>query len=212
MGVDFGGAEFFVSEHELDGSEVGSSFEEVCGEGVSEGVWVDVFLYSGSLGEVSDDAEDHDAADVFDVSSGGDEDVVGVVGGNVPEVAVEEVESEFSYCAWGDGYDALFVAFAHDAHVAVVEEEGGEPQVAEFADAEPAAVEHFDDGAVALSFGSAEVLCCYDAVDFVDGEDFGQSGGLPGGGEQVGGVVFDEPVEEEVAIEGAYAREDAVVG
>ena len=37
--VYLGGGYAFVSEHLLDCPEVGSSFKEVCGEGVAECVW-----------------------------------------------------------------------------------------------------------------------------------------------------------------------------
>ena len=50
MHVDFGGADVFVAEHGLDGAEVGTPFEQMGGEGVTEGVRTDagtagVFLY-----------------------------------------------------------------------------------------------------------------------------------------------------------------------
>ena len=48
-----------MTEHFLDGAEVGSPFEKVGGEAVSEGVGRHFLAYSGCLGEVADDVEHH---------------------------------------------------------------------------------------------------------------------------------------------------------
>ena len=49
MGIELGGAEFFVAEHLLDGAQVGAAFKKMCGKGVAEGVGGDIFFYSGTL-------------------------------------------------------------------------------------------------------------------------------------------------------------------
>ena len=43
MGVDFSGCDRLVSQHTLDGTEVGTSFQQVGCERMAEGVWT-VFL------------------------------------------------------------------------------------------------------------------------------------------------------------------------
>ncbi len=45
VGVDHGGFDVFVAEEFLDGADVVSVLEEVCGEGVSKGVGGDAFFY-----------------------------------------------------------------------------------------------------------------------------------------------------------------------
>ena len=42
--IDHGGGDFGVAEEGLDRAEVGSGFEEVCGEGVAEAVGSDSFF------------------------------------------------------------------------------------------------------------------------------------------------------------------------
>jgi hypothetical protein len=49
VGVDFCGGDFFVSQHCLDGAEVGSTFQQVGGEGVAEGVGAYRFVDAGCL-------------------------------------------------------------------------------------------------------------------------------------------------------------------
>lgn len=83
--VDFGGGDVFVAEDFLNGSEVGSVFEEVGCEGVAEGVAGDAFMdadgFGGALdGIVVDGAEEVVAA--FEAGFGVDG---GLPGGEEPE-------------------------------------------------------------------------------------------------------------------------------
>lgn len=53
VGVDHGGFDVFVSEEFLNGADVVSVLEKVCGEGVAEGVRGDAFVYFGGFDGVS---------------------------------------------------------------------------------------------------------------------------------------------------------------
>lgn len=44
MGIDFRRGNALVAQHALDGSQVGTSFQQVGGKGVAEGVWTDVLV------------------------------------------------------------------------------------------------------------------------------------------------------------------------
>lgn len=66
VGVELGGGDVGVAEEFLNDSEVCAAVEEVGGEGVSEGVRVDVGE-AGAGGETSDDLPDGDA---FEGSAG----------------------------------------------------------------------------------------------------------------------------------------------
>ena len=59
--VDFGGAYAFVAEHSLNGTEVGSTFEQVGGKAVAEGVGTDGWADTCAQAELFDDMEDGDA-------------------------------------------------------------------------------------------------------------------------------------------------------
>lgn len=52
--VDLSGGDGFVAEHLLDGTEIGSTLEQMGGERVAEGVGRDSLAYSGSLGQSLD--------------------------------------------------------------------------------------------------------------------------------------------------------------
>ena len=59
VNVNFGGGNAFVSEHLLNGSQVGSTFKQVCGKGVSQGVWTNFFANACQFGKLLDDIENH---------------------------------------------------------------------------------------------------------------------------------------------------------
>ena len=52
VGIDLCGGDAFVSQHFLDGAEVGAAFDEVGGEGVTEGMGGDVLCDTGLPDEV----------------------------------------------------------------------------------------------------------------------------------------------------------------
>lgn len=59
MGVYLSGSDAFVSEHALYGTQVGSSFQQMCGKGMAKGVWTDAFLYSSPFGMLFDNIKHH---------------------------------------------------------------------------------------------------------------------------------------------------------
>lgn len=61
MGIDFRRGNALVAQHALDGSQVGTSFQQVGGKGVAEGVWTDVFGDAGFVGQFFNEVEYHDA-------------------------------------------------------------------------------------------------------------------------------------------------------
>ena len=65
VGVDFGGLVLscpkrlgFVAKHFLDGAEVGTAFDEMGGEGVTEGMGGNGFFNAGFFGQLFDEHED----------------------------------------------------------------------------------------------------------------------------------------------------------
>ena len=59
MGIDFRRADAGVAEHLLDGEKVGATFEQMCGETVSERVRTDGLGDAVFLRQVLDNQEDH---------------------------------------------------------------------------------------------------------------------------------------------------------
>ena len=79
----------------------------------------------------------------------------------------------------------------------------------ELADAQPTGEQHFDDGAVALAFGTREVDAGNELIDLFGREHFGQMFAQPRRFEQFRGVVVDVAVELKPAVERAHAAQDA---
>ena len=61
VGVYLGGGDGGMTEHFLNGAEVGAAFDEVCGKGVSEGVRTDGLFQPYFGGTFFDDIKHHDA-------------------------------------------------------------------------------------------------------------------------------------------------------
>ena len=61
MGIDLGRSYVFMPEHELDGLEVSTPFEQSCGEAVTEGMGADRLGNASHLGSFTDEDEDGDA-------------------------------------------------------------------------------------------------------------------------------------------------------
>ena len=61
MRIDLSGADALVSQHLLDGPQMSTTFQQVGGEGVPEGVWTDDFLDAGQFRLHLDDVEDRNA-------------------------------------------------------------------------------------------------------------------------------------------------------
>ena len=206
--VQLGGGDVLVAEHGLDGVEAGAALEQVSGEGVAEGVGADGFRDARGLRLELDEVEHGDAREVA-AARVGQEYVVLLALARLDLLAVDEPQLQLAHGARREGHEALFAALALDAEVAFGEVEVGDLEVAGFADAQAAAVEDFDDGAVAEAFALGHVDRGDDAVDLLDGEDGGEPVAYLGGLVQAGGVLFEVFVEHEEMVEGAYAGEDA---
>lgn len=145
----------FVSEHLLDGSQIGSALQQRCGERVSERVGRHGLRDAGVARRVLYHYQYHGAREVC--SSAVEEHVFVFAGFDVHEVAVVEPQLQFVQGVGRYGHEALLVALARDAQVAVCGENVAELKVYEFGDAQSAGEKHFDNGTIALSLGFGEV-------------------------------------------------------
>lgn len=207
VGIDFGGADALMSEHTLNGAEVGATLEKVGGKRVAEGVGADGLLQPDAGGQLFDDMENHDAGDIF--AEAGDEDEIFVTGLDAGKVAVGEIEIELLDGAGGDRDEALFAALALHADEAFGKVEVRELKVAKFGDSKTTTIKRLENGAVSLTLGSAAVDAGDEAVNLLHSEHLGQVEAYLGGLEQFGGVGIKVIVEHEESIEGTDAREDA---
>lgn len=58
--VDFGGGNLLVSQHFLDGEQIGASFQQMGGERMAEGVRAYILFDSCQFRLLLDDMENHD--------------------------------------------------------------------------------------------------------------------------------------------------------
>lgn len=156
VGVDLRGGNRFVSQHRLNGAQVGTTFQQRGGKGMAERVGRHGFLNACFLHKVFNHEEDHDTGERF-LSTMADENEILVFEGDGQEIAIHEIEVQFMDGFLGDGHEPLLGALALHLDEFFVKEEIAEFQVDEFADAESAGKEDFDDGFVALSLLLAEV-------------------------------------------------------
>lgn len=208
VGVDLGGGYGLVAEHGLDGTEIGTAFEQGGGEGVTEGVGRDGLPNAGFLHKIFDHEEDHDAGEGL-LAAMADEDVVLILMGNGQEVAVLEIELKLVDGFLGDGHEPLLGAFALDLDEFLFEKEVAEFQIDEFRHPQSATEEGLDDGFVAMSLGLAEVDDGLDGIDFIDSQHIRQHLGFLGKLEQFGGIGLQYITEHQKVVEAAHPRKDA---
>ena len=110
MCVNLSSSDTFVSQHALNGSQIGTTLQKVCRKGVSEGMWADIFANSDCFCQNFDDMEDHDAGNVLATFAYKDE--IFVPGLDIHQVTVDEIELQFADSSWRNGHKALFVSFA----------------------------------------------------------------------------------------------------
>ena len=90
MCVNLGSSDTFVSQHALNGSQIGTSLQKVRREGMAEGVRTDIFSTSGCFGQNFDDMEHHYSGNVLAPLA--DEHEIFVSRLDVHSISVDEIE------------------------------------------------------------------------------------------------------------------------
>ena len=136
--INLGGGYRFVTEHLLDGAEIGSALEQMGCEGVTEGVGRDVFAYAGGLCKPFDYLKGALACETASTTVE-KEDIFVSAFDFEPRTVVHP-------CVYlldggvGHGHHAFFIAFAGDHEETFARIELGYLEVDEFAHAESAPV------------------------------------------------------------------------
>ena len=94
VSVDLGGGNGLVTKHGLDGTEVGTAFEQGGGKGMAEGVGRDGLLDAGFCHKVFNHEEDHDTSEGL-LAPMAHKDIVLIFGRNGQEIAVKKIEMQF---------------------------------------------------------------------------------------------------------------------
>ena len=204
--VDFGRADAFVAEQSLNDAQVCTAFEQGCGEGMAQRVGRNHFFDAGDFGLSAQHDENHHASQMGTATIQKNE--IFLAGLDCHAISVVEPEIQLADGAPGNRHEPLLRPFAENANIAVVEEQVRQFQRDEFADAQAARKQHFDDGAVAVSLPFRQVDARLDLVDFRRREHFRQVFAQVRRFQEFRRVVFDEAVEQQKAVERADAAQD----
>ena len=167
MRVNFSCGYRFVPQKFLYGFEVGAAINQVGGKRVAKRVRTYGHGQVALAGGEFDDCENHDTRQFS--SAPVEKQHVAAVRCNQVVVfqrgpVAAEVKVDFGHGLFPNRDAARLVALAladHDVFFALYKFEVAHSEVDQFGDAQPAAVEDFEDGAVALAFGFG----CIDGVD-----------------------------------------------
>ena len=206
MHVYFCGANVFVAEHGLYGTEVGASLQQMGGKAVAEGVGADVFGDAGLFCVFLDEDKEADAAEMA-ASGGGDENVVLFPRNDLQPLAHGKPGAELACGLSANGDKAFFPSLSVYSYVAVFQEKVADFQRAEFGYPQSAPVEGLNDGSVPLALGTAGVNCANDVFYLFQAEHLGQMLAYLGAFEQFCGVVGDFLFQLQEAVEGAHAAQ-----
>ena len=210
VGVYLGGGKVLVPEELLDDAQVRAVTEQVGGKRVAERMRGDVLVDARSGAEPLDDGEDHCPRQLLPAPV--HERPIGMLRRDIPMRALRHPIAEPLLRHGGDRHKALLAALALDEHVALAAVHVGQFEVHQFGHAQPAAVQHLDDGAVAVTLVGREVDGGYQRIDFLHRQHHGQAGRYLGSFQQLGHIGIYIVVVEQKAVERADAGNHARLG
>lgn len=206
--VDFGGRYFLVTQHCLDGAQIGTSLQQVGGKAVAEGVRADVLLYACSLSIVLDEDKEADATQML-TTFRRDEDVVLLARLCLDFLTHDEPFPQPLDGLFTDGHQAVLASLSVHTDVTFFKEQFADLQFAELADAQAATVEHLDDGPVANALGLAAVDDAHDGFYLSQREHFGQVLADLRTLQQLRGVGLQFALQHQEAVERPDTAQDA---
>lgn len=139
MGVDLCGGDTLMAKHGLNGAEVGTSLQQVRGKGVAEGMRGNVLGDTCQFSQLLDTDEEGDAAQ-FRTPAYGHEHIILMPGLNLELLALLKPVLDAVGSHLGYGHQSLFVSFAMNANVSLVQIEVADEEFTEFAHSQTATV------------------------------------------------------------------------
>lgn len=171
MGIDLGGHNRLVTQHLLNGTEVGSTIDQMGCKGVTQGVGANDLSYANRLCRDLYNVKDRDAGEV--VTEAVEEDIVLTMRGYGKFVAAPEIGFDKLFGLGTDGNQTLLLTFAKNLNIVLVEMEIAHLEVGKFRNAESAAIESLYDGTVAETIDLINIKRGLHRVDFLNGENGG---------------------------------------
>ena len=163
-----GRADIGVSEKELNGVQVGTGFQQVGGEAVTQSVGRDGFLDAGFGGGLAHKIENRFGCDGFVFDVPWEEPVLGAVDFPMLAEGVEENRGEHDVAVLSS-----FPLLDVDEHAVVVDV--GDPEMAGFRDSEAGSVEGHQEGALGERDGGLQQAGDFFRAEY-GGQEFGPFG------------------------------------
>lgn len=211
VGINLSSGYLFMTQHTLDGSQIGSALQKVGGKRVTERMWTHRLVYAGQGGKIFHNVKNHypgqgpSAADTqeqvrlrsrFDI-------YVATVG-----------KIEFNLMDRPARYrnEALLAALAGNPDETLVEEKVLHLERTQFRYTQTAAVHSLYHSPVALTFRQREVYHAYNAVYLGDRKYIRKMTAYLGGLKQFTGIVLAVSVQTQEPEQGLYSRYYAGLG
>lgn len=207
MGVYLCGGYFFMTQHTLDGTQVGATLKKVCGERVAEGMRTDRFADSGFGCQILHYIKYHDSRQRPAASEAQEKERL-CTRFYCYMATVRQIQCDFMYCLIGYGDKTLFAALACYPYETIFKKQVFHFKRAEFGNTQPAAVHRLYHSFVPLSLGSREVYLSDYAVYLLHSEHIGQVTSYLGSLKQLTGISLAIAVKCKEPVKGFYTRYD----
>src|SRR5215469_7154119 len=202
-----------MAQHHLHGPEISATVEQMRGKTVAKHVRRELLHDSRLIAVVDEEFPNGHAVEGFTFSIEEQERRISATLQNRPrcfEVFVDNCQRIFA-----DGDETLFVAFPDAAEAANFHLEVGDPQAAEFGDAQTGGIKKLDQGFVAEPDRRGDVRLIKQAINFDDAEKLRQSlaefWGLDGGARILLDVFLEQAEPEEMTDGDQIAGDGAAV-
>lgn len=206
--VKLRGADAFVAQHGLNGTQVGSPFEQMRGKGVAQRVRRNTLRDARPFGIYLQVVKHRDARKML-AAPVAHEHVVLLARADVDVAAVGKPPLQLPHRLGRNGYQALLIALSRHAHKALFKVQVAHFQKAKLAHAQPATVKHLYNRLIALPLGLRKVDGRLKAFHLVEREHLRKVVGPFGRFEQFGRVGVDVAVLQQKLEVRAHPRQDA---
>src|SRR5687768_14067908 len=197
MGVDLRGGDVGVTEHLLNGAQVGAPFEQMGGEGVPERMWRDVLLDPGLVHVLAQDLPGAHATQRL--AAGVQQQHPLPLPLLQPRPQLAHVDGRGADRGPADGHEALLASLAEDAEESLVEKQISHAERDPLGDAESRAVGQLEHRAVAEGERLVERRRRDEARHLVRREDVGQRAPPAGALEPLARIADHVPLAEQEA-------------